>query len=45
MRKGINQVADWENRSERNFSALQEFFKRHKTPEREIPEEFVCFKN
>jgi hypothetical protein len=43
IRKGISQIEDWELWLERNFGALQEYFRKHKNSDVELPEEFIRF--
>ncbi|WP_335918052.1 Shedu anti-phage system protein SduA domain-containing protein [Shewanella algae] len=43
FRKGQAQVENWDLWLEKNFSSLQEFFKKHKKSDESLPEEFCSF--
>jgi Shedu protein SduA, C-terminal len=43
IRKGLNQTRDWAEWLESNFGNLREVFNKSKSPEHELPEEFVSY--
>jgi hypothetical protein len=43
IRKGLNQVSDWQSWLEENFSSLTETFDKYRHPEKPLPREFMKF--